>query len=211
MRKTASVAVAAVLTVAACGGGGSGDASDRSTPVARLAPLTGERTEVALDPAFVAGLRTLKLEAAPVGRATISAQGVASFPITGGNVTYYEPGTVDPHVQGLIHHDGSGLSLTGGGIRLELTDLDVDPGRSILRADVSANGTSIVTDAPLFIRDGRTLRPLRREGGTAVLEGTEVKLTRAAADLLNQTYRTTAVQEFGLVGVATITVTGPAA
>ena len=35
---------------------------------------------------------------------------MASFPITGGNVTYYTPGTESPYVQGMIDHDGSGLS-----------------------------------------------------------------------------------------------------
>ena len=47
-------------------------------------------------------LGTLKLTPAPVGDGTISKGGVAQFPITGGNVTYYEPGTVSPFVQGEI-------------------------------------------------------------------------------------------------------------
>ena len=64
---------------------------------------------------------------APVGDAKISKAGVASFPITGGNVTYYTPGTESPYVQGMINHAGSGLSLTGGGKTVELTDFDVDP------------------------------------------------------------------------------------
>ena len=80
----------------------------------------------------------------------------------------------------------------------------------MLTGDVSANGTSVVQDAPLFFLDGSTLQPLRIEGGDAILEGTQVKLTKAAADLLNPTYKTTAVQEFALVGVAKITLAVPA-
>ena len=167
-------------------------------------------TQVTLNPAFATGLMTLGLTPAPVGTATISAEGVASFPITGGNVTYYEPGTVDPYVQGLIKHDGSGLSLTGGGITVELKNFEVDPGKSMLFGDVTANGADVVQDAPLFFLDGTSLQPLRTEGSNGILEGTEAKLTKAAADLLNQTYKTTAVQEFALVGVAKITVAVPA-
>ncbi len=217
MRKLASIALAGALalSLAACGSdsddeGGSTEAGGTPSPAAQIDNLTGVMTEVTLDPAFVAGLTTLKLTPAPVGTAKVSAEGVASFPITGGSATYYTPGSVDPYVQGLINHDGSGLSLTGGGIKVELTNFDVDPGKSMLFGDVSANGTSVVQDAPLFFLDGSTLQPLRTEGGNAILEGTQVKLTKAAADLLNMTYKTTAVQEFALVGVAKITLAVPA-
>ena len=42
---------------------------------------------------------------------------VQAFPITGGDVTYYEPGSRDPFVEGTIEHEGSGLSGTEGDIR----------------------------------------------------------------------------------------------
>jgi hypothetical protein len=51
----------------------------------------------------------------PSANASIDKDGVASFPITGGSVTYYEPGSDSPYVQGEIDHDGSGLGLTGSG------------------------------------------------------------------------------------------------
>ena len=60
-----------------------------------------------LDPSFLAGLTSLKLTPAPVGSAKIDGA-VATFPITGGNVTYFTPGSVTPYVQGKINHDGSG-------------------------------------------------------------------------------------------------------
>ena len=216
MRTLTSLALAGALalTLSACGNdseseGGSA-ASAEVTPAAQIDNLTGKMTEVTLDAGFAAGLKSLNLTPAPVGTAKISAEGVASFPITGGNATYYTPGTKDPYVQGLINHDGSGLSLTDGKTKVELTNFDVNPGTSMLMGDVSANGKTVVEDAPLFFLDGRTLQPLKMEGGNAVLEGTEVSLTKAAADLLNQTYGTTALTEFFKVGVAKITLAVPA-
>ena len=85
-------------------------AKPAATPVAEIPSLSGKDTAVTLDAGFVKALGTLKLTPAPVGTAEISKAGVASFPITGGNVTYYKPGTVSPYVQGMIDHDGSGLA-----------------------------------------------------------------------------------------------------
>jgi hypothetical protein len=176
-------------------------------PVAKIDALTGKRTDVTLDAGFVEALTALKVTPAPVGDAKISKRGVASFPITGGNVTYYEPGTVSPYVQGLIKHDGSGLSLEAGGKLVELENFDIDPGRSVLTGDVSVDGEEAAADAPLFFLDGRTLEPLQAgDDGTAVLEGTTVKLKAEAAELLNTTFGIDALTEGLVIGVAKITV-----
>jgi len=181
--------------------------AEAPAPVAQIDRLRGEQTEVTLDAGFVEALTSLKVTPAPVGDATISKKGVASFPITGGNVTYYEPGTVSPYVQGLINHDGSGLSLEAGGKLVELENFDVDPGRSVLTGDVSVDGKQAVADAPLFFLDGRTLKPLKAGAdGTAVLEGTTVKLKAEAAELLNTTFGIDALTEGLVIGVAKITV-----
>ncbi|MBA3301084.1 MAG: hypothetical protein H0T15_04375 [Thermoleophilaceae bacterium] len=90
----------AVTAVTACGddeeesskSSGSTSASADAKPVAEIPKLSGKQTEVALDPSFVEALGTLKLTPAPVGDGEISKKGVASFPITSGNVTYYKPG-----------------------------------------------------------------------------------------------------------------------
>ena len=175
-------------------------------PVAQVDALTGEQTEVALDAGFVKALTSLKVTPGPVGDATIE-KGVASFPITGGNVKYFEPGTVSPYVQGMINHTGSGLSLEAGGKLVELENFDVDPGRSVLTGDVSVDGKEAVADAPLFFLDGRTLEPLRTASeGRAVLEGTTVKLKAEAAELLNTTFGIDALTEGLVIGVATITI-----
>jgi hypothetical protein len=211
-RPLATMACIAVLGagLAACGEDDSTTpapaAAAQPEPVAQIDALSGRSTEVMLDGGFVDALGTLKLAPAAVGDGKITKAGVARFPITGGNVTYYEPGTVSPFVQGEIDHDGSGLSLTGGGKTVELTDFVVDPGASVLTGKVSVDGSVAAESAPLFFLDGRTLEPLKAQGDTAVLEGTTVKLKDEAATLLNDTFGTDALAGGLVIGVAKITV-----
>src|SRR3954453_8160132 len=209
--KTMAALSAAIvaLGVSACGDDENATtaAKPAATPVATIPSLSGKDTAVTLDGGFVLALETLKLTPAPVGTAQISKSGVASFPITGGNVTYYTPGTESPYVQGMIDHDGSGLSLTGGGKKVELTDFKVDPGKSVLTGKVSVDGKVAAESAPLFFLDGRTLKPLETGShGTAGPEGTTVKLKQEAADLLNQTFGVEDLQPGLVIGVAKITV-----
>ena len=204
---TAAIALGAT----ACGSDSSSDGGSSSAgadPVAQVDNLTGVSTDVTLDAGFVKALTDLKVTPGPVGDAKISAEGVASFPITGGNVKYFTPdGDVQPFVQGVINHDGSGLSLEAGGKKVELTDFNVDPGQSILTGNVSVDGTEAAADAPLFFLDGRTLNPLEsKDDGTAVLEGTTVVLTKTAADLLNETFGVDALSNKVVIGVAKITI-----
>ena len=204
-------AVVAVLGagVAACGDDDEQSGATTSTkaapePVAQIDPVSGRDTQVALDQGFVEALGTLKLTPAPVGDGQITKAGVASFPITGGSVTYYEPGSVSPFVQGELDHDGSGLSLTGGGKTVELTDFVIDPGKSVLTGTVSVDGKVAAEAAPLFFLDGRTLKPLETTASTATLEGTTVKLKDEAATLLNDTFGTDALKGGLVIGVAKI-------
>src|SRR5215210_2318615 len=176
-------AAALAFGAAACGSDESStstasSSSSQTEPVAQIDSLTGKSTAVALDAGFVDALTSLKLTPSPLGDASISKQGVASFPITGGNVKYFKPGSVSPFVQGEIDHDGSGLQLKGGGKTVQLTDFVVDPGASVLTGKVTVDGQEAAASAPLFFLDGRTLKPLTvNEGnGTAVLNGTTVKL-----------------------------------
>ena len=204
---TAALALGAV----ACGDDEKSPASDGAgggvKPVAEVMNLSGKMTEVTLDADFVAALRSLEVTPGPVGDAEISDAGVASFPITAGNVKYFTPGSASPFVQGIINHDGAGLSLEAGGKKVELENFDIDPGRSVLTGDVSVDGKQAVADAPLFFLDGRTLNPLQAsDDGTAVLEGTTVKLKKEAADLLNETFGVKALKAGLVVGVAKITI-----
>jgi hypothetical protein len=210
---TALAATAALSFGAAACGGSSSTTDNAATPaatavkpVAEIPSLSGKDTAVTLDSGFVKALGQLKLTPAPLGTATISKAGVASFPITGGNVTYYTPGTQSPYVQGMIDHNGSGLSLTGGGKTVELTNFEVDPGKSVLTGKVTVDGKVAAPSAPLFFLNGKTLKPLQTGNGTATLAGTTVELKQEAADLLNQTFGTTALKAGFVIGIAKITV-----
>ena len=219
LRTPAILATAAALALGAtaCGSdessssssssSGSSGSSQSAKPVADIPSLTGKSTAVTLDAGFVDALTQLKLTPSPVGDATISEQGIASFPITGGNVKYFKPGSVSPYVQGEIDHDGSGLQLKGGGKTVQLTDFVVDPGASVLTGKVTVDGKEAAASAPLFFLDGRTLKPLEaKDNGTAVLEGTTVKFKDESAQLLNDTFGVDALKGGLEVGVAKITV-----
>ncbi len=201
-----TAAAALALSLAACSSENTNNGgSDNPKPVAAVQNLSGVDTAVTLDAGFVDALTSLKLTPGVVGDATL-ANGAVSFPITGGDVTYYKPGSVSPYVQGLIEHQGSGLSLTAGSTEVDLTNFEVDPAKSLVYGDVSVNGTSAAKHATIFNLDGRTLKPLQTQGSTAILEGTKVMISGDAAGLLNQTFKTDAVKQGLLVGIAKITI-----
>lgn len=204
-----ALTAALALGVAACGDDGDATAADADQePVATIDSLTGEQTAVTLDGGFVQALTDLKVTPGTVGEATLK-DGVVSFPITGGNVTYYDPSQpLRPYVQGTIEHDDSGLSLEAGGTKVELTDFVIDPGTSELTGDVAVDGETAAEGALLFDLDGSTLNPLEvnESKGTATLEGTTVKLSDEAAGLLNDTFGIDALKGGLVIGISEITV-----
>ena len=183
--------------------------SSAPTPALKTA-IGGKSTAITLDSGFVDALTSLKLTPGTVGNATLSKAGVLTFPITGGNVTYYDPSTgVRPYVQGEIDHEDSGLSLTAGDKKVELRNFVIDPGNdSHVSGDVFLNGKSVVKDANLFRLDGSTLNPVTMDGDAYILEGTTVYVSEDAAALLNKTFGTDAVTGDLKVGIAKLTVTG---
>ena len=215
-RTLAALAMAALVAtpLAACSSSDSDSSTASSSsssstsapkPVASIEALQGETTAIALDNGFTDALTSLKLTPGVVGTAKLE-DGSLIFPITGGNVTVFKPGEVSPYVIGQIQHEGSGLSLTAGDTKVELTNFNVDPGVSRVYGDVTVNGKVAVTSAFLFQLDGRTLEPLKTEGSNAILTGTKVEISEDAAPLLNETFKTDAVMPGLLVGIATITV-----
>ncbi len=180
------------------------------TPAAVFTSVNGKTTAIALDAGFVSALTSLKLTPGTIGSATLSKAGVLTFPITGGNVTYYDPATkVRPYVQGELDHTGSGLSLTAGSTKVELKNFVIDPGNdSHVSGDVYLNGKIAAKGANLFRLDGTTLNPVTKSGDAYVLQGTTVYVSDDAAALLNKVFKTTAVTGDLKVGIATLTVTG---
>ncbi|MDQ3158486.1 MAG: hypothetical protein M3Q98_17525 [Actinomycetota bacterium] len=210
-RLLVGIATAATLAMPLAACSSTSDSSSADTkpkiakPAARIPALSGQDTAIKLDTGFTDALTSLKLAPGIVGDAQLEA-GSLIFPITGGNVTYFKPGTAKPYVIGQVQHEGSGLSLTAGDTKVELTNLNVDPGVSRVYGDVTVNGKTVVTSAFLFQLRGATLKPLQSAGDTAILEGTKVFVSPVAADLLNSTFKTDAVTKDLLVGVAKITV-----
>ena len=224
--KIATAALAGLLTVtlAACGSNNetapaapapssstpaAPSATGEPTPTAEIADLSnGVSTAVALDPAFLEALTARTVTPGVLGDATLVGADI-TFPITGGNVSLFDPATVSPYVTGSIEHTGSGLSLTAGGVQVDLTDFVIDPGTSMLTGTVSSGGAVVApAGTPLFFLDGSTLQPVQMEGTNAILQGTTVKLAPEAAALLNTTYKLsgdTAFPDYFTIGVATIT------
>lgn len=210
------LAAGAVFGLGACGAASSPHLTPAADQVTHTAPaptavvkaVSGGSSAVALDPGFTGALQQLGLTPGTVGSASLNG-GSISFPITGGTVTLYDKSTgYRPFVQGVLLHEGSGLSLTAGGTTVQLTNFTIDPGAPArLFGDVSVNGQLAAPSAPLFDLDGSTLKPITTNSdGAAVLTGTRVLISPEAAALLDKTFNTTAVKGGLLVGVATLTV-----
>ncbi|WP_243653344.1 hypothetical protein [Pseudonocardia endophytica] len=189
-------------------GTGVASAAQNPPPVAMITNLTGQSTSVKLDSGFVGALGQLGVEPSPEGSAKVE-NGSASFPITGGNVTVYKPGEVNPYVQGKIEHDGSGLNLTKGDTKVTISDFVIDPGDpAFLSGKVEANGKVAAESLKLFDLNGSTLKPIMVDSaaGTATLTGTTVTLSSEAAQALNGVFKTDALKGGTTIGIATIVV-----
>lgn len=213
VKRRAGLAAAGMAAVAlvALSSGVAAAQSQSPQPVASIPNLTGNSTSVALDSGFVSALTSLEVAPAPFGDATVT-DGVARFPITGGNVTVYKPGEVDPYVQGSLLHDASGLTLTKGDTMVQLDNFVVDPGNpATLTGRVQANGALVAESTKLFDLDGSTLKPITTDAqaGTATLQGTTVNLSDGAATALNGAFKTDALKGGTKIGIATIVVKLP--
>jgi hypothetical protein len=206
-----------IFGAVACGGSTTGGSSSGSSaapsaaassaapaPQAEIASLKGTDTAVAVDPAVLAALTKLGVKPTPTGNAKLTMQygPTLDFPITGGSVKIYDKTAVTPYVQGIIHHDGSGLQFSGNGKTLTVQNFDVDPGASMLTAEVKEMGNARV---PLFFLDGSNLAITKDAQGRAKLDGTKVELTATAAGALNKTFGVTAFMPNMEIGIAHIT------
>ncbi|MDO9458124.1 hypothetical protein [Nocardioides sp.] len=214
----ASIAGLALLAVplAACGSDdessdGGSSSSARPEPIASITDLSTDKgtTAVKLDGATLEALGGLGVEPTPFGTATIE-DGSIIFPITGGNVTVFEKDAVPRYVVGQVQHEGSGLSLTAGGVTVTVGNFNVDPTVSLVYGDVAVDGKVAATSIPILRLDGRTLKTPTFDNGEAVLSGSGVFLTDGAATLLNDTFGVDALSGSTKIGVATITANIPA-
>ena len=188
--KVLAIAGSAAFLLAACGGtatdSGSNGASTSSTPSASIKSLTGVGTTVTVDPGTAMVLQQNGVSVAPVAPATADASGgmvKVTFPITSGNVDIY-PQNVLPFIRGTVTHTG-GLTFSGGGKSLTVTNFIVDPGASTLTA--TAGGSQVM----LLELDGSKVMVGKDSAGHVTLDGTVAKLSQAAADALNQTFGVT--------------------
>ena len=193
--------------LSACGddGDSEGGSQDRVQAVATVDGLTGDMTEIIVDPDFFPTLDSLGVTPGILGDATLEGD-TLGFPITGGGVQILPKGSVPNYVTGQIFHENSGLTLTAGDTVVELRNFNVDPTFSKVYGDVVANGDVAATSAYLFRLDGSTLEDLRTEGENAILEGTQIFISETAAGLLNDVFGTDAVTDQVKVGIARITV-----
>jgi hypothetical protein len=161
-----------------------GKANTYTGKVAEIPRVTGS-TSLDLDATTAAALTSLGVTPGVTGTATASGTTV-TFPITGGDVVihadkHYAPGYVD----GVVLHQGSGLTLTKGTTVVSLTDFTIDPGNCILYGNV--NGTVPAANVPLLQLDGRPLK-ISENGGVVHLDGTIANLTPTAASALNKAF-----------------------
>ncbi len=209
-----------VFGVAACGGSSTGSSStggsssapsaaapssaSSAAPQAEIAQLKGTDTAVAVDPAVLKAITGLGVKVTPTGTGKLTMQygPTLDFPITGGNVKIFDKTQVTPYVQGTINHDGSGLNFAGAGKSLTVQNFVVDPGTSMLTAEVKEMGNAKV---PLFFLDGSDLMISKDAAGKAKLDGTKVLLTAEAAQALNTTFGVQAFKPMMQIGVAHIT------
>ena len=157
--------------------------------------FTGGATSLALDPSAAQALAALGISASPAAPATASPDGKLAFPITGGKVDAKS-------LAGTITHSG-GLTLTKGATAVTVSDLTIEtaPAPKL----TALLGTARFDLATLDLSAAK----VATAGRTVTVGPVTAKLTRAAADGLNQAFGTTAFAE-GLT-LATATVAAQAA
>jgi hypothetical protein len=172
--------------------------------VAEIPRLSGS-TSLDLNANTAAALTSLGITPGVTGTATASGSTV-TFPITGGDVVihankHYLPGYVD----GVVLHQGSGLTLTKGSTVVTLSDFTIDPGNCVLYGNV--DGTVSAANVPLLQLDGRPLK-ISQSGGTVHLDGTIANLTPTAAAALNKAFGVSAFAAGMPLGTAHIAASG---
>jgi hypothetical protein len=155
-------------------------------------PVTGVSTALALDPGAAAALTSLGIRVSPATAATVDQKGRVVFPITGGSI--------NPKLQGTIHHVG-GLTLKKGFVAVGVQRFAIDTtGDPKLTAEL--RGLGIRFDLAKLAITNVSPGP----GGSTVVTA-DVNLTAFAANVLNFAFGTKALTPGLKLGVAQSTVT----
>lgn len=171
----------------------------RQHTTAAVPVIGGGTTTVTLDPSTAAVLQQHGVSVSPVTPATATSSGgsvAVTFPVTGGEAFIYPKGDL-PFVRGDVTHSG-GLTFSAGGKTLTVTDFIVNPGTSLLTANVGG------LNVPLFELDGHGVTVGSDSSGHPTLDGTVVRLSPQAADALNATFGVSLFKEGIPVGTAHI-------
>ena len=191
----ASLALAAALAFA------SGTAAAAPT----VATVNGG-TDVALAAEFVGALTTLGVTPSPAAPGRISAAGVASFPIGGGEIDA-------DSLRGEINHNG-GINLTAGDLVVSLSSFVIDTTGTapVLTGLVKANGSVVgrITLFDLALTGAPTIGPapgvskLQAFDGRLALAGVDATLSAEAAAALNEAFDVDAFVAGLPIGVAAV-------
>jgi hypothetical protein len=165
-----------------------GTATVKATP-GQIA-FTGGATSLALDPDAAQALAALGVSAAPAAPATANPDGSLAFPITGGKVDAKS-------LAGSITHSG-GLTLSKGATEVTVTEFTIEtaPAPKL----TALLGTARFDLATLDLSAAK----VATSGRTVTVGPVTAKLTKAAADALNQAFGTTAFAEGLSIGSATV-------
>lgn len=165
-----------------------GTAAVKATP-GQIA-FTGGATSLALDPSAAQALAALGISAAPAAPATASTGGSLAFPITGGKVDAKS-------LAGSITHSG-GLTLTKGATVVTVSDFTIAtaPAPKL----TALLGTARFDLATLDLSAAK----VAISGRTVTVGPVTARLTKTAADGLNQAFGTTAFAEGLTLGTATV-------
>jgi hypothetical protein len=158
-----------------------------TTATTEIPRLSGIATTVALSAAALGVLRRVGATPSANGSATYTA-GAAEigFPITGGTAVVHSDRRGQPgYLEGVVLHEGSGLTLTRGSTSVAMTDFTLEPGTSSVYASVNGGPNT----ADLFKVDDARVR-VSAIGGNFHVSGAELVLTVPAATMLDGVFAT---------------------
>jgi hypothetical protein len=166
--------------------------------------LTGGSTALTLDPGTVDALSREGVSVTAVAPAMSSTSGgttTVTVPVNGGEAYVFDT-RVLPFIRGDIVHTG-GLAFRAGGRSVTASDFVINPGTSILNADLGGR------EVPLFDLDGRYVQIGQSVQGAMTIQSPVVLLSAVGARELNAALGTSAFTPGRRVGTAGLSLAAP--